>query len=67
MPLIIIKGNACNNLSLGSWVLNCKKIIDKARAKKEGKSPYQANAKQDKTDVTTKIKCNLLVNFSWKK
>ncbi len=67
IPLINTRGIACNNLSFGSCVLNCKKTIDKAMAKNDEKSPYHANEKQDKIDVTTKIKCNLLVNFSWKK
>ena len=33
-------------------------------AKKEAKSPYHANAKQDKMDVTTRTKWDRLVNRS---
>jgi hypothetical protein len=46
--------------------LNCKNN-DKAIAKMMKNHHYQAKAKQDKTDATTKIRCNLVVNFSLKK
>jgi hypothetical protein len=56
IPFKNTKGKTCNILSSPSCVLNCKKRIDKAKAKKEAKSPYQAKAKEDRMEVITKTK-----------
>jgi hypothetical protein len=55
---LITKGRACNILSFGS----CGGKICQSH-KKMMKNLHQAKAKQDRTDVTTKIRCNLLVTL----
>ena len=62
--LITIIGSERISFNCGDCNLNCKNKIDRANATKETKSPYQAKAKQEKTEATTIIFCVWVFIFS---